>query len=192
MPWRFTDRAWLTDRACLTDRAWLTDRAQRVLVLARQDAHRLGHRSIGTEHLLLALVQDADGVAAKALESLGDSREAVLAKVRETIGSAGRPAGEHPQFSANAKRALERAFLSAQQLGHDYVGTGHMLLALLSEGGAVQVLTTFDTDLARLEQEVLELLAGQPSPGVGESADEKCESPRRVRVEFRSPDRPAD
>ena len=151
-----------------------TDRARRVLVLAQEEARLLNHNFIGTEHILLGLIHEGEGVAAKALESLGVSLEAVREKVAETTGPAG-PAGSSttgsPPFSPRAKRVLELSLREALQLGHNYIGTEHMLLALVREGEGVaaQVLVGLGADPPRVRQQVIQLLSG-PSPGGQEGA----------------------
>ena len=105
-----------------------TDRARRVLVLAQEEARLLNHNFIGTEHILLGLIHEGEGVAAKALESLGISLEAVREKVEETIGPAGSSTTGSPPFTPRAKKVLELSLREALQLGHNYIGTEHMLL----------------------------------------------------------------
>jgi hypothetical protein len=139
-----------------------TDRARRVLVLAQEEARLLGHTFIGTEHLLLGLIHEGDGVAAKALESLGISLEAVRAKVEETIGPAGSITNDSPPFTPRAKKVLELSLREALQLGHNYIGTEHILLGLIREGEGVatQVLIGLGADLSRVRQQVIQLLSG--------------------------------
>ncbi len=105
-----------------------TDRARRVLVLAQEEARLLNHNFIGTEHILLGLIHEGEGVAAKALESLGISLEAVREKVEELIGPASGPSAGSPPFTPRAKKVLELSLREALQLGHNYIGTEHMLL----------------------------------------------------------------
>ncbi len=114
-----------------------TDRARRVLVLAQEEARLLNHSFIGTEHILLGLIHEGEGVAAKALESLGISLEAVREKVEETIGMAGTAPSGSPPFTPRAKKVLELSLREALQLGHSYIGTEHMLLGLVREGEGV-------------------------------------------------------
>jgi ATP-dependent Clp protease ATP-binding subunit ClpA len=111
-----------------------TDRARRVLVLAQEEARLLNHSFIGTEHILLGLIHEGEGVAAKALESLGISLEAVRDKVEETIVPAGTAPTGSPPFTPRAKKVLELSLREALQLGHNYIGTEHMLLGLVREG----------------------------------------------------------
>ena len=114
-----------------------TDRARRVLVLAQEEARLLNHSFIGTEHILLGLIHEGEGLAAKALESLGISLEAVREKVEETIGPAGSAPTGSPPFTPRAKKVLELSLREALQLGHNYIGTEHMLLGLVREGEGV-------------------------------------------------------
>jgi len=139
-----------------------TDRARRVLVLAQEDARLLNHNFIGTEHILLGLIHEGEGVAAKALESLGISLEAVREKVEETIGPAGSATTGSPPFTPRAKKVLELSLREALQLGHNYIGTEHMLLGLVREGEGVaaQVLVNLGADLSRVRQQVIQLLSG--------------------------------
>ncbi|MGH9293189.1 MAG: ATP-dependent Clp protease ATP-binding subunit [Acidimicrobiales bacterium] len=139
-----------------------TDRARRVLVLAQEEARLLNHSFIGTEHILLGLIHEGEGLAAKALESLGVSLEAVREKVEETIGPAGVAPTGSPPFTPRAKKVLELSLREALQLGHNYIGTEHMLLGLVREGEGVaaQVLMSLGADLSRVRQQVIQLLSG--------------------------------
>jgi ATP-dependent Clp protease ATP-binding subunit ClpA len=139
-----------------------TDRARRVIPLAQEEAHLLQHNYIGTEHLLLGLLSEGEGVAAKALESLGISLEAVRVQVEEIIGRGQTAPTGHIPFTPRAKKVLELSLREALQLGHDYIGTEHMLLGLIREGEGVaaQVLAGFGADHARLREQVLRLLTG--------------------------------
>ena len=149
-----------------------TDRARRVLVLAQEEARLLNHNFIGTEHILLGLIHEGEGVAAKALESLGISLEAVREKVEETIGPAGSATTGSPPFTPRAKKVLELSLREALQLGHNYIGTEHMLLGLVREGEGVaaQVLVSLGADLSRVRQQVIQLLSGYQSPPEGGKA----------------------
>jgi ATP-dependent Clp protease ATP-binding subunit ClpA len=139
-----------------------TDRARRVIPLAQEEAQRLNHNYIGTEHLLLGLLREGDGVAAKALASLGISLEAVRAQVEELIGQGQTAPTGHIPFTPRAKKVLDLSQREALQLGHNYVGTEHILLGLIREGDGVaeQVLARFGADHARLREQVLRLLTG--------------------------------
>ena len=149
-----------------------TDRARRVLVLAQEEARLLNHSFIGTEHILLGLIHEGEGVAAKALESLGISLEAVREKVEETIGMAGTAPSGSPPFTPRAKKVLELSLREALQLGHSYIGTEHMLLGLVREGEGVAatVLVSLGADLGRVRQQVIQLMSGnQGKESVGAS-----------------------
>ena len=139
-----------------------TDRARRVVVLAQEEARALNHNYIGTEHILLGLIQEGEGVAAKALESMGISLDAVRTEVKEIIGSGGNPPSGYIPFTPRAKKVLELALREALQLGHKYIGTEHILLGLIREGEGVaaQVLVKLGADLSRVRQQVIQLLSG--------------------------------
>ncbi|HLN17854.1 MAG TPA: Clp protease N-terminal domain-containing protein [Acidimicrobiales bacterium] len=139
-----------------------TDRARRVLVLAQEEARLLNHNFIGTEHILLGLIHEGEGVAAVALRELGISLEAVREKVEETIGMAGSAPSPSPPFTPRAKKVLELSLREALQLGHSYIGTEHMLLGLVREGEGVaaQVLVFLGADLGRVRQQVVMLMSG--------------------------------
>jgi ATP-dependent Clp protease ATP-binding subunit ClpC len=150
-----------------------TDRARRVVVLAQEEARMLNHTYIGTEHLLLGLVHEGEGVAAKALESLGVSLEAVRQQVEEVIGSGQQAPAGHIPFTPRAKKVLELSLREALQLGHNYIGTEHILLGLIREGEGVaaQLLTKLGADLNRARQQVIQLLSGgEPVAGGGAPA----------------------
>jgi Clp amino terminal domain, pathogenicity island component len=139
-----------------------TDRARRVVVLAQEEARKLNHNYIGTEHLLLGLIRESEGVAAKALESLGISLDAVRQQVREIIGQGQQPPSGHIPFTKRAKKALELSTRESMQFGHNYIGTEHILLGLLREGDGVaaQVLVKLGADLNLVRQQVIQLLHG--------------------------------
>ena len=150
-----------------------TDRARRVVVLAQEEARLLNHNYIGTEHILLGLIHEGEGVAAKALESLGISLEAVRQQVEEIIGQGGSSPSGHIPFTPRAKKVLELSLREALQLGHNYIGTEHILLGLIREGEGVaaQVLVKLGADLSRVRQQVIQLLSGYPGPtGSGSQA----------------------
>jgi ATP-dependent Clp protease ATP-binding subunit ClpC len=132
------------------------------LVLAQEEARLLNHSFIGTEHILLGLIHEGDGVAAKALESLDISLESVRQKVEETIGMAGTAPSGSPPFTPRAKKVLELALREALQLGHGYIGTEHLLLGLLDEGQGVAatVLVSLGTDLNQVRQRVMQSMSG--------------------------------
>jgi ATP-dependent Clp protease ATP-binding subunit ClpC len=139
-----------------------TDRARRVVVLAQEEARLLNHNYIGTEHILLGLIHEGEGVAAKALESLGISLEKVRQQVEEIIGAGQSPPSGHIPFTPRAKKVLELSLREALQLGHNYIGTEHILLGLIREGEGVaaQVLVKLGADLGRVRQQVIQLLSG--------------------------------
>ncbi|MEI7972670.1 MAG: Clp protease N-terminal domain-containing protein, partial [Actinomycetota bacterium] len=143
-----------------------TDRARRVVVLAQEEARLLNHSYIGTEHILLGLIHEGEGVAAKALESLNISLEAVRAQVEEIIGQGGSSPSGHIPFTPRAKKVLELSLREALQLGHNYIGTEHILLGLIREGEGVaaQVLVKLGADLSRVRQQVIQLLSGYQGP----------------------------
>ena len=139
-----------------------TDRARRVVVLAQDEARGLKHNYIGTEHLLLGLITEGEGVAAKALETMGIKGDAVRKSVIEIIGEGEKPVEGHIPFTPRAKRVFELSLREALQLGHNYIGTEHLLLGLLKEGEGVaaQVLTKQGADLAQVRQTVIQMLSG--------------------------------
>src|ERR671918_321532 len=139
-----------------------TDRARRVVVLAQEEARMLNHNYIGTEHILLGLIHEGEGVAAKALESLNISLEAVRQQVEEIIGQGQAAPTGHIPFTPRAKKVLELSLREALQLGHNYIGTEHILLGLIREGEGVaaQVLQKLGADLNRVRQQVIQLLSG--------------------------------
>jgi ATP-dependent Clp protease ATP-binding subunit ClpC len=139
-----------------------TDRARRVVVLAQEEARMLNHNYIGTEHILLGLIHEGEGVAAKALESMSISLEAVRQQVEEIIGQGQAAPTGHIPFTPRAKKVLELSLREALQLGHNYIGTEHILLGLIREGEGVaaQVLQKLGADLNRVRQSVIQLLSG--------------------------------
>ena len=139
-----------------------TDRARRVVVLAQEEARMLNHNYIGTEHILLGLIHEGEGVAAKALEALGISLEAVRSQVEEIIGQGQQAPSGHIPFTPRAKKVLELSLREALQLGHNYIGTEHILLGLIREGEGVaaQVLVKLGADLNRVRTQVISLLSG--------------------------------
>ncbi|ACR17116.1 ATP-dependent Clp protease ATP-binding subunit [Corynebacterium kroppenstedtii] len=144
-----------------------TDRARRVVVLAQEEARALNHNYIGTEHILLGLIREGEGVAAKALESMGISREAVRSEVEDIIGEGSQPPSGYIPFTPRAKKVLELSLREALQLGHKYIGTEHILLGLIREGEGVaaQVLVKLGADLPRVRQQVIQLLSGYEGQG---------------------------
>jgi ATP-dependent Clp protease ATP-binding subunit ClpA len=150
-----------------------TDQARRVLALAQEEARMRNCSRVGTEHLLLGLIHERDGLAAVALESLGIGAEAVQQQIEEITGQHPEPSGGYAQYTMRAKKALDLSRREALQLGHNHIGTEHILLSLIreGEGPAAQVLLELGADLSRVRQQVLLLL------GDGEEDDEPEEAP---------------
>ena len=153
-----------------------TDRARRVLVYAQEEARLLNHSFIGTEHILLGLLHDGEGVAAQALSELEISLEDVRERVEETIGLSGTVPTGSPPFTPRAKKVLELSLREALQLGRNYIGTEHVLLGIVREGEGVaaQALVSLGADLARVRQTVILLLSGYP----GRESGGCCRTPR--------------
>jgi ATP-dependent Clp protease ATP-binding subunit ClpC len=151
-----------------------TDRARRVVVLAQEEARVLNHDHIGTEHLLLGLIHEGEGVAARALEPLGISLEAVRGEVEQIVGEGAEAPTGHIPFTPRAKRVIELSLREARQLRCHYVGTEHILLGLVREGQGVaaKVLVKLGADLPRVRQEVVQLL----TEGKAEAVDENLEA----------------
>jgi ATP-dependent Clp protease ATP-binding subunit ClpC len=159
--------------------------------LAQEEAKLLNHNFIGTEHILLGLIHEGEGIAAKALESLGVSLDAVREKVEETIGPAQGSTPGSPPFTPRAKRVLELSLREALQLGHNYIGTEHMLLGLVREGEGVaaQVLISLGADLSRVREQVIRILSTYPgketaNAGVGASSGQENASGSPVLDQF--------
>src|SRR5882757_1595760 len=167
-----------------------TDRARRVVVLAQEEARMLNHNYIGTEHILLGLIHEGEGVAAKSLESLGISLEGVRSQVEEIIGQGQQAPSGHIPFTPRAKKVLELSLREALQLGHNYIGTEHILLGLIREGEGVaaQVLVKLGADLNRVRQQVLQLLSGyqgkEPAEGASGGRGEGTPSSSLVLDQF--------
>ena len=153
-----------------------TDRARRVVVLAQEEARMLNHNYIGTEHILLGLIHEGEGVAAKALESLNISLQAVRDQVQEIIGKGQTAPAGHIPFTPRAKKVLELSLREALQLGHNYIGTEHILLGLIREGEGVaaQVLQKLGADLNRVRQQVIQLLSGYSGEGGSSGGSQKA------------------
>jgi ATP-dependent Clp protease ATP-binding subunit ClpA len=163
-----------------------TDRARRVVVLAQEEARMLNHDSMGTEHILLGLIHEGEGVAAKVLESLGITLQAVRQQVEEIIGRGQQaPSGSIP-FTPRSKKVLKLALREALQLGHSYIGTEHILLGLIREGEGVaaQVLVGLGADLNRVRHQVIKLLhgsQGEDEPGAVRVVRRSGQAGRRKR-----------
>ena len=157
-----------------------TDRARRVVVLAQEESRILNHNYIGTEHILLGLIHEGEGVAASALEALGISLSAVRSQVEDIIGRGQTQPTGHIPFTPRAKKVLELSLREALQLGHNHIGTEHILLGLIREGEGVaaQVLQKLGADLNRVRQKVIELLQG--FPGAGEDQPEPPIQPEEL------------
>ncbi|MCA1008545.1 MULTISPECIES: ATP-dependent Clp protease ATP-binding subunit [Rhodococcus] len=155
-----------------------TDRARRVVVLAQEEARMLNHNYIGTEHILLGLIHEGEGVAAKSLESLGISLEGVRSQVEEIIGQGQQAPSGHIPFTPRAKKVLELSLREALQLGHNYIGTEHILLGLIREGEGVaaQVLVKLGADLNRVRQQVIQLLSGYQGKEPAEAGSSRGEA----------------
>src|SRR5690554_4004303 len=152
-----------------------TERAQKVVVLSQEEARRLGHNVVGTEHILLGLAAEGEGVAARALQNMEISLEKVRSEVEKVIGRGeGTPQGQIG-FTPRAKRVLELAFDEARQLGHTYIGTEHILLGLIREGEGVaaQVLRNLGADLDKVRRQVVDLLGGSAPSAVKSSRSRK-------------------
>jgi ATP-dependent Clp protease ATP-binding subunit ClpC len=147
-----------------------TDRARYVVVLAQEEARMLNHIYIGTEHILLGLIHEGEGVAAKALVSFDISLEAVRRQVEEIIGQGKAAPTGHIPFTPRAKKVLELSFREARQLGHNFIGTEHILLGLIREGEGVaaQILQKLGADLKRVRRTVIQELSGSPAVRYGE------------------------
>ncbi len=174
-----------------------TDRARRVVVLAQEEARRLGHDHIGTEHVLLGLLSEEDGVAARALQSFGIALEQVRSDIEEIIGQGSAPPPGHVPFTPRAKKVLELSLREALDLRHTYIGTEHILLGLIREGEglAAQVLTKRGARLEAVRAHVVAVLAGRGhrdrlvtaeevltglGPSLGEKLDRIQESLERI------------
>lgn len=165
-----------------------TDRARRVVVLAQEEARNLNHNYIGTEHILLGLIHEGEGVAAQALEAMGISLESVREQVEEIIGQGTEAPSGHIPFTPRAKKVLEYSLHEALQLGHNYIGTEHILLGLIREGDGVaaQVLTNLGADLPSVRQQVIQLLNGYQG---GTPAAENVQEPAAAAVAVSAPSR---
>jgi ATP-dependent Clp protease ATP-binding subunit ClpA len=159
-----------------------TDRARQVVALAQEEARMLNHDYIGTEHILLGLIHEGDGVAARSLESLGISLDAVRQQVEEIIGRGQQAPSGHIPFTPRAKKVLELSLRESLQLGHNYIGTEHILLGLLREGDGVaaQVLVRLGADLNRVLRQVILLLHGYQGQDAGSAGSHLAGRARTV------------
>jgi hypothetical protein len=150
-----------------------SDRARRVMVLAQEEARRLDHDYIGTEHILLGLISEGEGVACVALKSLGISLDAVRQQVEGIIGRGQQEPPGHIPFTPRAKKVLELSLRESKQFGHNYIGTEHILLGLIREGSGVaaQVLVKAGADLKRVRQQIIQMLNEHPAGGPGPGAE---------------------
>ncbi len=139
-----------------------TERARQVVVLAQEEARRLSHNYIGTEHILLGLLREEEGLAARVLESLDVTIERVRTEIRRLVGSGEEVTSGQIPFTPRAKKVLEIALREALSLGHNYIGTEHILLGLVreDEGVAARILLSFDLDAERIRNEVIRALTG--------------------------------
>jgi ATP-dependent Clp protease ATP-binding subunit ClpC len=147
-----------------------TDRARRIVVLAQEEAFLLKHTYIGTEHILLGLLSEREGVAGRVLESLGISLDSVRHQVEQRVGRGTSAPQGHIPFTPRAKKVLELALREALQLGHNYIGTEHLLLGLIREGEGVasQVLGKLGADLDTVRRQVIQTLSAA-APAMGEA-----------------------
>ena len=139
-----------------------TERARQVVVLAQEEARTLKHNYIGTEHILLGLLREEEGLAARVLESLDITVERVRAQVVRIVGSGEEVTSGQIPFTPRAKKVLELALREALSLGHNYIGTEHILLGLVreNEGVAARILLDFDADSEKIRNEVIRMLSG--------------------------------
>src|SRR5579859_2737874 len=154
--------------------AWLvferfTERARQVVVLAQEEARTLKHNYIGTEHILLGLLREEEGLAARVLESLDITVERVRAQVVRIVGSGEEVTSGQIPFTPRAKKVLELALREALSLGHNYIGTEHILLGLVreNEGVAARILLDFDADAEKIRNEIIRVLSGPSGRHIG-------------------------
>ena len=147
-----------------------TDRARRVLAYAQEEARDLDHAFIGTEHILLGLIREGDGVAAKALDALGVSYDVVRAKVTAMTELATNTSSNSPAFTSRAKKVLEMSLREALELHHSYIGTEHILLGLVrqSDGSAVRILDDLGVEMSDIRTQVVQLMSGLSNREGGE------------------------
>ena len=167
-----------------------TERARQVVVLAQDEARALKHNYIGTEHILLGLLREEEGLAARVLESLDITVEEVRAQVARIVGQGDEVTTGQIPFTPRAKKVLELALREALSLGHNYIGTEHILLGLVreNEGVAARILLDFDADAEKIRNEIIRMLSGPGRRQAGAGArprreDEELEAPRPVRAQ---------
>jgi ATP-dependent Clp protease ATP-binding subunit ClpC len=156
------------------------DSARRVVVLAQEEARRLDHSYIGTEHILLGLIREGEGTAAKALETWGIDLDAARRMVEEIIGRGKKATSGHIPFTPRSKKVLELSLRESLQLGHDYIGTEHILLGLINEGEGVaaQMLKNFGAPLSEVRERVMALvLESPPESGAASPPPSRVGSP---------------
>ncbi len=162
-----------------------TERARRSIVLAQEEAQRLGNNYIGTEHILLGIISEGESLAAKVLESLGVNLAKVRQEVEAIVGRGGQTVQQEMVFTPRAKRVIELAFEEARQLNHNYIGTEHLLLGLIREGEGVaaRVLTNLGVDPAKVRVQTTSLLGaeGQPPAPKGKSKTPTLDAPASAR-----------
>jgi ATP-dependent Clp protease ATP-binding subunit ClpC len=165
-----------------------TERARQVVVLAQEEARTLKHNYIGTEHILLGLLREEEGLAARVLESLDITVERVRAQVVRIVGSGEEVTSGQIPFTPRAKKVLELALREALSLGHNYIGTEHILLGLVreNEGVAARILLDFDADSEKIRNEVIRMLSGpggrrQGTGSQGQAAPARPASRARAR-----------
>jgi len=147
-----------------------TDRARRVLVYAQDEARDFDHAFIGTEHILLGLIREGDGVAAKALDALEVTYDVVREKVKELTELVTNDSSHSPSFTPRAKKVMEMSLREALQLGHSYIGTEHLLLGLVrqGDGAAVRILNDLGVEMSHIQTQVVQLMSSLSSREVGE------------------------
>src|SRR3970040_2901241 len=156
-----------------------TERARRVIILAQEEAKRLNHSAVGTEHILLGIIREGEGVASKVLESLNISPERVRAEIEGAIGRGERAPHEEVAFTPPAKKALELAMEEARRLGHNYIGTEHLLLGLVREGEGIAagVLESLGVNLDKVRHEVIRVLSQSSSVGPAQETKRPSKTP---------------
>jgi len=165
-----------------------TERARQVVVLAQEEARTLKHNYIGTEHILLGLLREEEGLAARVLESLDITTERVRAQVVRIVGSGEEVTSGQIPFTPRAKKVLELALREALSLGHNYIGTEHILLGLVreNEGVAARILLDFDADSEKIRNEVIRMLSGPGGRRQGSGGEAARAPPALAQARVRS------